>query len=124
MNTRPYAVWFDIPVANINRAINFYAKLLQIELKEENFEGVSMAVFPHHEGQIGGCLYQAKDNAPSKTGLMLYFSAEGRLDEAVEIAIKEGGKVIQPKHQIGPHGFRAIILDSEGNLIALHSMAS
>ena len=32
-----------------------------------------------------------------------------------------GGKVLQAKHQIGPHGFRAVVLDSEGNRIALHS---
>ena len=29
--------------------------------------------------------------------------------------------VCLPIHPIGPHGFRAIILDSEGNRIALHS---
>jgi hypothetical protein len=28
---------------------------------------------------------------------------------------------LEPKHSIGPHGFRAIVLDSEGNRIALHS---
>jgi uncharacterized protein len=32
-----------------------------------------------------------------------------------------GGKVVKPVHSIGPHGFRAVILDSEGNRIALHS---
>jgi uncharacterized protein len=30
--------------------------------------------------------------------------------------------VLNPTHAIGPHGFRAIILDSEGNRVALHSM--
>jgi predicted enzyme related to lactoylglutathione lyase len=29
--------------------------------------------------------------------------------------------VLEPTHGIGPHGFRAIVLDSEGNRIALHS---
>ena len=33
-----------------------------------------------------------------------------------------GGKVLQPKHPIGPYGSRAVVLDSEGNRIALHSM--
>lgn len=32
-----------------------------------------------------------------------------------------GGKVTEPVHAIGPHGFRALMLDSEGNRIALHS---
>jgi predicted enzyme related to lactoylglutathione lyase len=30
--------------------------------------------------------------------------------------------VLQGKHQIGEYGFRAIVLDSEGNKIALHSV--
>ena len=33
-----------------------------------------------------------------------------------------GGKILKTRHSIGPHGFRAIVLDSEGNRIALHSM--
>jgi hypothetical protein len=32
-------------------------------------------------------------------------------------------KIIEPKQSIGPYGFRAIILDSEGNRLALHSGA-
>jgi len=30
-------------------------------------------------------------------------------------------KILKRKHQIGPYGFRVVILDSEGNRIALHS---
>ncbi len=42
-------------------------------------------------------------------------------DEAISAVESRGGKVLQPKHQIGPHGFRAVDLDSEGNRVALHS---
>jgi predicted enzyme related to lactoylglutathione lyase len=41
--------------------------------------------------------------------------------QAVE---QRGGKVLQPKHPIGPHGYRALILDSEGNRIALPSSSA
>ena len=34
---------------------------------------------------------------------------------------KNAGKVLKPIHPIGPHGYRAIVLDSEGNRVALHS---
>ena len=30
-----------------------------------------------------------------------------------------GGQVVDDVHSIGPHGFRAIVLDSEGNRLAL-----
>ncbi len=52
---------------------------------------------------------------------MFYLSAEGRLDAAIAAVTKSGGKVVSPKHSIGPHGFRAVIIDSEGNKVALHS---
>jgi predicted enzyme related to lactoylglutathione lyase len=31
------------------------------------------------------------------------------------------GKVLEPRHSISPFGFRAIVMDSEGNRIALHA---
>ena len=52
---------------------------------------------------------------------MIDLNASGRLDEAVAAVPVNGGSVIKPKHAIGPFGFRAIILDSEGNRVALHS---
>jgi predicted enzyme related to lactoylglutathione lyase len=39
----------------------------------------------------------------------------------VEAATANGGRVVNPITQIGPHGHRAIIVDSEGNRLALHS---
>jgi len=33
-----------------------------------------------------------------------------------------GGKILLPKTAIGPNGFMAHILDTEGNKVALHSM--
>ena len=33
-----------------------------------------------------------------------------------------GGKIMKPKMPIGPHGFIALVFDTEGNLFGLHSM--
>jgi predicted enzyme related to lactoylglutathione lyase len=52
---------------------------------------------------------------------MVYLNANGRLDAALAQVTSHGGTIVQPKHQIGPFGFRAVVLDSEGNRIALHS---
>ena len=50
--------------------------------------------------------------------MLVYLNAQGRLDEAIAAVESSGGKVLQPKHQIGPYGFRAVVLDSEGNRVA------
>jgi hypothetical protein len=36
-------------------------------------------------------------------------------------AAQRGGEIVDPIQPIGPHGFRAVALDCEGNRIALHS---
>jgi hypothetical protein len=37
-------------------------------------------------------------------------------------AAEHGGRVVQKKMPIGEYGFIALVNDSEGNLIGLHSM--
>ncbi len=64
---------------------------------------------------ISGCFCVMEDNQPWQNGPLVYLSVEGRLDTAVEAAIASGGRVLQQKHPIGPCGFRAPIVDSEGN---------
>jgi predicted enzyme related to lactoylglutathione lyase len=62
-----------------------------------------------------------KDFKPSADGIMIYFDVNGRLKEAVAAVRANGGTVQQDVHSIGEYGFRAEVLDSEGNCIALHA---
>jgi hypothetical protein len=114
------AVWFDIPVANLDRAAAFYAAVLAIKVHKEQFENVSFGVLDHHDGN-GGCLVPNESGISSTGGILVYMNAERRIRDAVGQVERLGGKLMQPVHAIGPHGFRAIVLDSEGNRIALHS---
>jgi predicted enzyme related to lactoylglutathione lyase len=120
--SRHQVVWFDIPVRDLDRALRFYSAVLGAELKKEQAgPGVSMATLPHADGFIGGCLLQNADARPSESGPLLYLNAHGRLDEAVKAVEMHGGRVLLSRHSIAPFGFRAIVLDSEGNRLALHS---
>jgi predicted enzyme related to lactoylglutathione lyase len=113
------AVWFDIPVADLDRATRFYAAVLGVEVQKEQFGDFSFAVIEHRDGN-GGCL--VPNSAEISTGgIMIYLNADGRIRQAVAEVETHGGRVIEPVHPIGPHGFRAVIHDSEGNRIALHS---
>ena len=55
---------------------------------------------------------------------MVYFACEVCEVCEVEQARVEaaGGKVFKPKFAIGQYGHSAIIVDTEGNMIGLHSM--
>lgn len=113
------AVWFDIPVSDLDRAIQFYKAVLAIDVFKESFEEFTFAVLDHKDGN-GGCLVIKPDEI-SDSGLLLYLNAEGRIRDAVLKTTSNGGKVLEDVASIGPHGFRAVILDSEGNRLALHS---
>lgn len=116
-------VWFDLPVVQLERAVQFYSKVLNCELQIEELPMMRMAVLPHEKNDVAGCLYESDIHKPSVDGVLIYFNVEGRLCDAVQAAVDNGGQVLQPKHEIGPHGYRALVLDSEGNRIALHSMS-
>ena len=116
-------VWCDIPVNDLDRAIQFYSAVLDAPITKEQCEGMSFARLPHAGGGVGGCLSPSfEGNEPSQRGPLLYLNCQGRLDQALAAVGPNGGKVLQPKQQISPYGFRAIVIDSEGNRIALHSM--
>jgi predicted enzyme related to lactoylglutathione lyase len=114
------AVWFDIPVTDLDRAARFYAAVLGVGVTKETFGDSSFCVIEHHEGN-GGCLVPNHAEIAAG-GVLLYLNVDGRIRDAVATVVPHGGTVIEETHSIGPHGFRAIVLDSEGNRVALHSM--
>jgi predicted enzyme related to lactoylglutathione lyase len=114
-------VWCDIPVLDLDRALKFYSAVLGQAVKKQEFPGMTIGVLPHNDGEVGGCLFTNADEKPSDKGVMIYLNANGRLDQAIAAVASNGGKVVLPKHPIAPFGFRAVVLDSEGNRVALHS---
>lgn len=114
------AVWFDIPVSDLERASAFYAAVLGIKIHKQEADGVTYCVFDHLGGN-SGCLVPGKEEINSNAGILLYLNVENRIRDAVTQVGKFGGKVIQRIHSIDQHGYRAVVLDSEGNRIALHS---
>jgi uncharacterized protein len=113
-------VWFDIPVADLDRASAFYAAVLGIKVHKEKFGDFTFCVLEHKEGN-GGCLILRPGEATSTGGILVYLNVDGRIRDAVAQVARTGGKVTEPIHAIGPHGFRALVIDSEGNRFALHS---
>jgi uncharacterized protein len=116
------AVWFDIPVTDLDRAASFYAAVLGVRVDQETLDDLPIGVIEHCEGN-GGCLVPDHQEIAAG-GVLIYLNVDGRIREAVERVVPNGGTVIKPTHSLGPHGFRAVILDSEGNRVALHSKSN
>jgi hypothetical protein len=114
--------WCDIPVTNLDRAIRFYSALTGETVTKQEYPGFQIGLLPGTGSEVTGCLYIAKsDNQPSATGPLVYINCSGRLDDAVSQVESHGGKILTAKEKIGNYGYRAVVLDSEGNRIALHS---
>lgn len=114
-------VWIDIPVLDLDRAIDFYSAVLGERVQKEKLENTSIGILPHGDGEISGCLYVNPYEKPSAQGPLIYMNIGKSLTESVQRVESKGGKILKDIHSIGPYGSRAIILDSEGNRLALHS---
>jgi uncharacterized protein len=114
-------VWVDIPVVNLDRAVRFYSAVLGVQLEKVEYPAMAIGLFPHKEGESSGCLFVSTKVKPSAEGVLVYLNVHGRLDEALEAVAASGGTILEPKEAIAPFGYRAVMLDTEGNRIALHS---
>lgn len=113
--------WVDIPVHDLDRAIAFYGHVFNEPVKKYDEHGFVFGLLPHTDDNVSGCLCVKDDCKPSQNGSLVYFNVEGRLDHALKAALAHGGKLLKDKQQIGPYGHRAVILDTEGNAVALYS---
>jgi predicted enzyme related to lactoylglutathione lyase len=116
--------WFEIPVEDMARAKAFYEYVLALELEEHQMGPALMAWFPMAEDVVGaaGSLIKGEGYEPSLEGVLVYFTAPD-IDAALSRARDKGGRVITERTSIGQYGFIALIQDTEGNRIGLHSRA-
>ena len=118
--------WFEVPVNDMNRAIKFYETVLDIKLDRNQMGPLDMAWFPMTDesyGSTGSLVCHPEFYKPSTDGVVIYFTAHsGDLNNELSRVEEAGGQVLQPKTKISDeYGFMALLIDSEGNRIALHS---
>lgn len=114
--------WFEIPTLDFNRAKIFYETILGATMQTMDFGGFKMGFLPSDEGKVGGAIVNGQDYKPSADGTLIYLNANPDLAEAESRVVAAGGKVLISKRIISPEwGFMAIITDTEGNRIGLHS---
>jgi predicted enzyme related to lactoylglutathione lyase len=116
--------WFEIYVTDLQRAGRFYEAVLQRPLTPAISDGTFEALEFKDQQMPGsgamGALMKHPMRQPSIQGTMVYFSCDD-CGITAEMAIQHGGIIHKPKWSIGDHGFIAIIGDTEGNAIGLHS---
>lgn len=114
--------WFDINVANLERAKKFYESVFKIKLIDLPIEWGKQSTFPFENNGTNatGALVEKENYVADSNNTVIYFSSEDCITEESR-AEKEGGKIIKAKTPIGEFGFISILSDTEGNTIGLHS---
>ena len=117
---RDAANWFEIPSEDLDRAVNFYERLLRTKLHVATYRD-RMAMFPASETGVGGAIVCPPQHRPGMTGTLIYLNTDGILEEALGRVEEIGGSVLVPRPLIpGGFGSYACVVDSEGNHIGLH----
>ena len=118
--------WFEIPAIDIERATIFYESIFEIKMIPMDTPNIRMRLFPiENPMNIGGSLVFNKDfyKPSDSSGPLIYLNGNPDVQIILNRIEKAGGKILVPKTQISPeYGFMAVMLDSEGNRIALHSV--
>lgn len=116
--------WFEISVSDMARAKKFYETIFSIEMPEQEMMGMLMAFFPSEDlsGKVSGALVQSPQHKPSADGAKIYLNGNPDLALALGKVEAAGGKVLMPKTNISPEiGAMGFFMDTEGNVVALHS---
>ncbi len=119
--------WFEIPANNLERATAFYQTIFNCTLVPVDMPNIKMRMFPltDIENGIGGAVVDSGGfHKPSATdGPLIYLNANPDVQLILNKVEAAGGTIVVPKTAISDaFGYMAILLDTEGNRIGLHSI--
>ncbi|MBC7872349.1 MAG: VOC family protein [Ferruginibacter sp.] len=119
--------WFEIGTTDLDRATKFYETVFGVALAPMDLPNIKMRMFPLDDMSkgVGGALVDSGGfHKPSATdGPLIYLNGNPDLQNILDKVEAAGGKIMMPKTEISPeYGNMAVIIDTEGNRIGLHSV--
>jgi uncharacterized protein len=122
-------VWADIPVTDLDRAMQFYGAVLQRGFaKVEGMEGIALpapdegADPASQDMPVAFDLAVTEQTKPSQDGSTVYLDSAGDPTGMLRRAAEAGGEILMPAtfmgEMVGTVGF---FRDSEGNRIGVHA---
>jgi uncharacterized protein len=115
--------WFEIYVQDMARARRFYEAVLGVALTKLESGDLDMWAFPGDQQRYGtgGALISMRGFPSGGNSTIVYFMSEDCAVPEAKVE-KAGGRIEKKKFSIGQYGFISLVLDTEGNMIGLHSM--
>jgi len=115
--------WFEIYVENMPRARAFYETVFAVELERLGDGHPELWKFPQSMTDYGasGALARMEGFGSGGNSVLVYFTCSDCATELARVP-GAGGKIKQEKFPIGEYGYIALAIDTEGNMIGLHSL--
>jgi predicted enzyme related to lactoylglutathione lyase len=119
--------WFEIAASDLNRAQKFYETIFGITMIPMDLPNIKMRMFPLGDmmTQVGGAVVDSGGfhKASATDGPLIYLNANPDVQNVLDKVMEAGGSIMVPKTEISPeYGYMAVINDTEGNRIGLHSV--
>ena len=120
--------WFEIPVEDFDRAKKFYETIFNYQMPDHQMGPARMGflLYDFQNGGRGGAIVHNPDfYSPNSNGTLVYLNCDPDLSNVLGKVTGAGGKIIKEKTPVAPDqnlGYWALIQDTEGNRVALHSM--
>ena len=115
--------WFEIYVDDMPRAKAFYESVFKTTLTRLDTPDLEIWAFPMSMEDYGapGALVKMEGFSPGRNSVIIYFASDNCSIET-ERVIENGGSIQREKFSIGEYGFISLVIDTEGNMIGIHSM--
>ncbi len=100
------AVWFEIPVSDLARAIGFYETVFAVTLSQSGCPSgmpIRLALFPADKDAVTGCLIEHEDAKPGGDGPVIYLNGGSDLSEPLARAEAAGAGSSCPRPRSPPN---------------------
>lgn len=114
------AVYFEIPVTDMDRAVGFYRAVFGFAFTQTVIDHYEMALFPfdEHSPGISGALSRGDVYRPTHDGVILYLRTAD-IHDTLRLVTANGCRTLLEVTSVDAWGLVAEIEDSEGNRIGL-----
>lgn len=115
------AIWIEMAAEDIERANDFYAAVFGHDSRDVMRDaGRAIVVIP---GDPIVSLNQTPGFAPDGHGTLPYFDVDQPLGDALAAVITAGGSIVEEISERPGYGFFALVADTEGNHMYVHSVS-
>lgn len=118
--------WFELPADDVARASTFYSKVFGWDTPPMG-ENAAFALTvkadkdgnPTEMGGINGGFHKRQGSSDAGPVINIHVDDIDARLEAIEVS---GGRIIQPKTEVGEYGLSmAIFMDTEGNIMGVYN---